>query len=267
MLTFLNGDCLEVMKDLSANSVDCFICDLPYGCLSRSSIGKTAEKKKCFSGNSTGCDWDVPIDLDKLWEQVKRLAKNDHTPVIMFCTTKFGFDLIKSNPSWFRYDIVWEKTNAVGFLQANSMPMRSHEMIYIFSKAGAFYTRKDITGDFKKSGGGRSSDNVYGGAYEPKQPDNEGRRCVRSVIEIANKKIKGGHPTQKPEELYKWLIERYCPDGGTICDPTAGSFTSCFVAHQLGRNAIGIEQNKAFFDKADAKRREITGTPDIITHL
>lgn len=228
-----NGDCLEIMKDLSANSVDLFLCDLPYGCVN--------------------CEWDTCIDLNKFWEQVKRLARNEHTPVIHFCNARFGYDLIKSNEKWFRYDLVWEKTNAVGFLSANKMPMRSHENIYVFSKAGAYYNRIDISGNFRAAGGGRSSDAVYGGNYEVIQPDNKGKRCVKSVITIANTKKKGGHPTAKPEALYKWLIERYSPAGGVVLDPTAGSFTSCKVAKALGRIAIGIEKEKEYFEKFGVK--------------
>lgn len=253
--TAFQGDCLQIMKDLSANSIDCFICDLPYGCLSRSSIGKNAEAKKCFSGNPTGCDWDIPLDLEEFWKQVKRLAKNDHTPVIHFCNTRFGYDLIHSNEKWFRYDLVWEKTNAVGFLAANKMPMRSHENIYIFAKKGAYYDRIDISGDFPAGGGGRSTSNYLpiNDIPNTSQTTEAGRRCVKSVITIANKKTRGGHPTQKPEELYKWLIERYCPKGGTILDPTAGSFTSCKTAVKLGRKAIGIEKDKTFYDKYSKK--------------
>lgn len=197
------------------------------------------------------CNWDIPIDLEKFWTQVKRLAKSEHTPVIHFCTAKFGYELIKSNEKWFRYDLIWQKTNAVGFLSANKMPLRAHENIYVFSKEGASYKRIDISGNFPKAGGGRSKgQKVYGNEYDTIQPDNEGKRCVKSVITIQNKKSQGGHPTQKPEELYKWLIERYCPEGGTILDPTAGSFTSCKVAIQLGRNAIGIEKDSEFYEKA-----------------
>ena len=248
-LDLYNGDCLEVMKDLSANSIDLFICDLPYGCLGPLKKGGGIPRPDT-EGAFGGCNWDIPIDLDQFWTQVKRLAKNEHTPVLMFCTTRFGFDLIKSNPSWFRYDIVWEKTNAVGFLTANKMPMRSHEMIYVFAKSGAFYQRKDIEGDFKFAGGGRSKQNVYAGDYELIQPDNEGKRCVKSVVKIANKKQKGGHPTQKPSELYEWLMDRYSEAGGTVLDPTAGSFTSCFTAYKMNRNAIGIEKDEAFYKKA-----------------
>jgi len=231
MITLLKGDCLEVMKGLSDKSISCFLCDLPYGCLMvgceqkriKKNIGKTAEDKGCYGGGN-GVDWDIKINLEEFWIQVKRLAKDDHTPVLMFCNTKFGIDLINSNPSWFRYDLVWAKKTAVGFLQANIRPMASHEMIYVFSKKGAYYKRINYTEDFPK-----------------------GVRCPTSVITIANKKAKGGHPTAKPVELYEWLIQRYCPEGGTVLDPTAGSFNSIFAAKTIGRNAIGIEQNTKYF--------------------
>jgi site-specific DNA-methyltransferase (adenine-specific) len=251
-----NGDCLEIMKNLQAGSVDLFLCDLPYGCLSGRAIGKAAEDKKCFSGKSMGCDWDIKLDLDKFWEQVKRLRRNEHTPCIMFCTVKFGNELINSNPKEFRYDIVWSKPLGVGFLQANKAPLRSHEMIYVFSKAGAYYKRIDIVGDFKKSGGGRSEGQTcYGNSYKTVENDNTGKRCVKSVVDIITSRKKGNHPTEKPMELYKWLIERYCPIGGTVLDPTAGSCNSVFAAYDLDRSGIGIEKDKGFYDKA-AKRMD-----------
>jgi DNA modification methylase len=255
-MQFLKGDCLEVMKTLPNKSIDCFICDLPYGCLGHAS--KNTNNHKGVFGGTAGCDWDTKIDLVKFWEQVKRLAKNDHTPVLMFCTTKFGSELIASNPDWFRYDLVWSKSNGVGFLSANKMPLRSHEMIYVFSKKGAFYKRVDIKGDFPATSGGTG--NVGGSVYDcsnggRKQPikregTREGIRCVKSVVEVPNKKGRGKHPTQKPDDLYEWLLKRYCPEGGTILDPTAGSFASCFVAQKLGLNAIGIELNDTFYEKA-----------------
>jgi len=246
------------MKDLSANSIDLIICDLPYGCLT---TGDNA-RKRFIDGKDTGtiithetiggCAWDVKIDLEAFWKEVKRIRKNEHSPTIHFCTTKFGIDLIKSNEKEFRYDLVWTKTNAVGFLSANKMPMRAHEMMYVFSKAGAYYERKDIKGDFPAGGGGRSSANFMPIAGMPNLGTTEaGRRCVKSYVEVANKKTKGGHPTAKPVELYKWLIERYCPVGGTVLDPTFGSCNSGRAARELKRNYIGIEMNKEFFDKVN----------------
>jgi len=207
MTTFYLGDCLEIMKDLSDNSIDCFICDLPYGQLTRSSIGAVAESKKCFSGNATGCDWDIPIDLQQFWTQVKRLARNEHTPVLMFCNTKFGYDLIKSNESWFRYDLVWDKGYGVSFLLANKMPMKSHEMIYVFSKTGAFYKRIDVKtdkGSYVKWGGGAGHVVQYNVEKTTcfDELGKEGMRCPLSVIPLSVKS-RGGHPTEKPEELYE----------------------------------------------------------------
>jgi site-specific DNA-methyltransferase (adenine-specific) len=255
-VSYLKGDCLEIMKGLPNKSVDCFICDLPYGCLAQKTKMVANPPNSHRPGYSPterkGCEWDVKIDLDEFWREVKRLRRNDAVPALMFCSTSFGVELINSNPKEFRYDLVWSKSNGVGFLTANKKPMSSHEMIYVFSKKGSYYERIDIEGDYKRNGGGRSSANFLpiGDLPNTSNVDNTGRRCVKSVINIANKKTKGGHPTQKPYELYEWLLKRYCPEGGVVLDPTAGSFTSCIVGKNLGYKAIGIEKDLKFFYKA-----------------
>jgi len=254
-MLLLKGDCLEMMKGLKDKSIDCFICDLPYGCLTGGGGKEKAMRKEKGSGDSiAGCEWDIKIDLVQFWEQVKRLAKNDHTPVLMFCNTRFGAELISSNPDWFRYDLVWSKSNGVGFLSANKQPLRSHELIYVFSKKGAYYKRIDIKGDFLKySKVDEPTNHIYANRPLTHVSNGDGKRCVKSVIEISNKRGKSQHPTQKPKELYKWLLERYCPEGGTMLDPTAGSFNSVFTAHDMKLNAIGIEKDTTFFWKAVAK--------------
>jgi site-specific DNA-methyltransferase (adenine-specific) len=257
-LTLLKGDCLEVMKDISANSIDLIICDLPYGVLhaGRKQNGDWFDRNQ---NGGEGCAWDVKIDLAQFWEQTKRILKNEHSPVIHFCTTKFGYDLIKSNESWFRYDLVWDKGTGVSFLSANKMPMRSHEMIYVFSKAGAYYDRVDISGNFKswklkETSGDRAPNKAGGKLTKNILNANDGtKRCVLSVIQNVKSKPKGGHPTEKPIDLYRWLIARYCPVDGTVLDPTFGSGNSVFTAFDMGRNAIGIEKNDAYFNKADEK--------------
>jgi site-specific DNA-methyltransferase (adenine-specific) len=268
-LQLYNADCLEQMKSIPDKSIDLIICDLPYGCLSGRAIGKNAEEKGCFgatrkrfingvdtgtlikqeSGSFAGCDWDIKINLDLFWEQIRRIRKNDHTPCLHFCSTKFGYDLIKSNEKEFRYDIVWCKSNAVGFLAANKKPMSAHEMIYVFSKKGSNYNRIDIEGDFPAvSGGSGTVLNQFNAKRTGKTL--AGSRCIKSWIEIANKKDKNGHPTAKPIEIYKWLISRYSNEGDTVLDPTFGSCNSGVVCQELKRNYIGIEMNKEFFDKA-----------------
>jgi site-specific DNA-methyltransferase (adenine-specific) len=255
------------MKTLPDKSIDLFLCDLPYGCLGPQKKGGGVPRENT-DGAFGGSNWDIPINLTEFWVQVERLMKDDHTPIIHFCNTRFGYELIKSKEDWFRYDLIYEKTLAVGFLLANKMPLRSHENMYIFAKKGARYNRIDIEGDFKKNGGSRhyktDSTGLYGTILSTEAPNNEGRRCVKSVITIQNKKGKGQHPTQKPVELYQWLIERYSNEGDTVLDPTAGSFTSVFTAHKLNRNAIGIEKEDRFYQKA--LTNECVATSQVTIH-
>ena len=175
--------------------------------------------------------------------------KNEHTPIVMFCNTKFGYELIKSNEEWFRYDLVWNKQRGVSFLSANKMPMKSHEMLYVFSKKGATYYRKDIEGKpyFKKSK--EKTNEQYG--VERVEGNNKGTRCVLSVVDMYNTAGHSGkqHPTAKPVELYKFLIERYSKIGDTILDPTFGSGNSGIASIELNRKYIGIEKDNNFFYK------------------
>jgi len=276
MITFLSGDCLEVMRDLSAGSIDCFVCDLPYGCLhaerANNGSGSYGAQGKMIDGKLVdgGCSWDIKLNLAEFWTQVKRLAKNDHTPVLMFCTTKFGYDLIQSNPSWFRYDLVWNKERGVSFLSANKMPMRSHEMIYVFSKKGAYYNRVDEDAPGKPQRKDASNpigvrkDNFFGNGMKRSSGANENKACPKSVIHIQKVGThKHKHPTEKPIALYKWLLERYCPEGGTILDPTAGSFNSCFAAREMGLHAIGIEKDPTFYQKAAS----VDASANVIVHI
>jgi site-specific DNA-methyltransferase (adenine-specific) len=145
------------------------------------------------------------------------------------------------------------------------MPMRSHEMIYVFSKAGAFYERKDIEGEFKQSGPRTRKEDTskqYGIKRTKEVKDNTGKRCVLSVIQNKTSTTKGGHPTEKPIDLYRFLIDRYCPAGGTVLDPTAGSFNSVFTAYDMDRNAIGIEKDDTFYKKAEERLEKLNSPSD-----
>jgi site-specific DNA-methyltransferase (adenine-specific) len=261
-LNLFNADCLEKMKDIADNSIDLIICDLPYGCLTggggeekRKRKGKLMRaddptKPNNREGVIAGCAWDIKLNLEEFWEQVKRIRKDDHTPCLHFCNTRFGNDLINSNPKEFRYDLVWCKSLAVGFLSANKKPLSAHENIYVFSKKGANYNRIDIEGNFPAVSGVRKSTSIQYGTKRIGVGAVEGKRCVKSWIEISNPNHKSNHPTAKPLELYKWLISRYSNEGDVVLDPTFGSCNSGAVSHELNRNYIGIEMNKEFYDKA-----------------
>lgn len=263
MISLFHADCLEKMKDISSNSIDLVICDLPFGCLqARRAQDPEVAPSQGREIVTLPCAWDVKIDLEKFWTEVKRIRRDDHTPCLHFTTTKFGFDLYNSNAKEYRYDLVWNKGRGVSFLSANTMPMRSHEMCYVFSKKGAYYNRVDVSGTPYTSKQTKETVRVYG-KRNLVTTTNTGTRCVLSVIEQANTPGKGKHPTEKPIELYKFLIERYCPAGGTVLDPTFGSGNSGRAARDLGRTYIGIEMNKEFYDKAKANLCPEVSTPPI----
>jgi DNA modification methylase len=131
MSILLIGDCLEELTDIQDNSVDLIFCDLPYG--------------------QTSCKWDSIIPIDKLWIEFMRIKKLN-TPIIMTTTTKFGLSLLNSCPKKcpFRYDLVWCKSATCGFLSAKKMPMRKHEMLYVFYEKLPFYDLSSHTHKFIK---------------------------------------------------------------------------------------------------------------------
>jgi len=280
--TLLKGDCLEKMKAMPDKSIDLIICDLPFGCLTnqsgeskgfaRDSHKGTSLEKKLANQSGSGCAWDIKIDLEVFWKEVKRIRRDDHTPTLMFTTTRYGYELIGCNPKEFRYDLVWDKQRGVSFLSANKMPMRSHEMIYVFSKAGANYNRIDIEVEGAKECrqfGKAKVGGVYGLIRENEvvRPvgtitSKEGMRCILSVINSKNT-YKGKHPTEKPIELYKFLIERYSSEGDEVFDPTFGSCNSGFACKELNRSYIGCEKDTSFFWKATNKLLTLDGEVNI----
>ena len=174
MSILLHGDCLEELKGVDDDSVDLVFCDLPYG--------------------QTGCKWDTPIDLDKFWVEIMRVKKL-HTPVFMTCTTKFGASLITSAPKkcQFRYDLVWIKSCPCGFLSAKKMPMRKHEMIYVFYEKLPFYDLsshkhkfldKEVAVDVKDSTYGSlkiKPPKTSGSRYDPALPDSVVKEEIATV--------------------------------------------------------------------------------------
>ena len=183
MSILLLGDCLEEMKGLEDNSVDLIFCDLPYG--------------------QTSCKWDCKIDLENFWIEVMRVKKLN-TPIFMTTTTKFGVDLINSAPKKcpFRYDIVWVKSAPAGFLSAKKMPMRKHEMVYVFYEKLPFYDLSSHTHKFIKETVNKRNgkDGV----------DNKGMIKNRSKTEIQNKY----DPPLPVSVVKEELDEKYKNKGG-----------------------------------------------------
>ena len=241
----IHGDCLEVMKDIPDKSIDMILCDLPYG--------------------TTACKWDVIIPFDKLWEQYKRIVK-PNAAIVLTASQPFTSQLVMSNLEWFKYEWIWEKTQAVGFFDANRKPLKAHENICVFySKLPTYNAQKTNATELKrdKTASKRNLNytSIYhsGAGYRNKALWKEtGERFPRTVIKISNWNgaIFGDttkanvHPTQKPVALFEYLIKTYTNEGDLVLDNCAGSGTTAVACKELGRDYICIEKEKEYFDIA-----------------
>jgi len=241
MIQLLNGDCLELMDTLEDKSIDLAILDLPYG--------------------QTDCPWDTKIDINILWQKLKRIGKSN-TAFIFFCTTRFGIEIINSNPKMFRYDLVWDKPNGgAGFLNAKKMPIRSHEMIYVFYNKLPFY---NIADNHQPINSKTNQEQLITSAiYDTKINRVTGPQWTpllpRSTLSfpITNKKKNKLHSTEKPLDLIKWIIRYYSKENDVIFDPTFGCGTTAVACKELNRSFIGIEKDEQFFNLA---QQRIDGT-------
>ena len=233
IMDIFNGDCLNILPQLEDNSVDLFFTDLPYG--------------------QTSCKWDNKIDLEDLWKQLNRVCKIN-CPMIFTTTTKFGVELINSNPKNFRYDLVWVKTAPAGFLNAKKMPMRKHEMIYVFYRKLPFYNIEDNhTHKFLNSKNGmKGQDNlIYGTEVKQVQNKQYDPPLPTSLLEI--KSEKGKHQTQKPTALMEWILKYYSKENDIVLDCCMGSGSMGVACKNLNRNFIGIELNEEIFKNAEER--------------
>jgi len=230
-----NSDCFDVFPLIENNTIDLVILDLPYG--------------------QTACKWDTKIDLEKLWTELKQVAK-DNTQYIFFTTTKFGIDLINSNPKWFRYDLVWEKNTNAGFLNSKKMPLRNFEMIYVFSnptKKGKIYNPQMTKGEPYTCK--NMSSKIYN-TYVNTITISNGNRYPKSILTFNDYK-KRIHPTEKPVELLEWIIKTYSNENDLILDCCMGSGSTIIACKNTSRNYIGIEMDTEIFEKAKDRIQSI----------
>ena len=231
--TIYNEDCLTGMQRIPDGSVDCIICDLPYG--------TTANK------------WDSVIPLDKLWEQYRRVIKSGGA-ICLFGAEPFTSMLRMSNLEWYRYDWKWQKEQGTGGLKANYQPLRDYEDIAVFSDRPAVYCPNPmryhpqlVEGKpytITRSGTSNNMHKNAGGTFE-----NKGVRYPKSIIRF-KKESKHLHPTQKPVDLIAYLIRTYSNPGDTILDNTIGSGTTAVAALREKRHFIGFELNRDYYDIA-----------------
>lgn len=229
MVDLLYGDCLELLPNLLDNSIDMLLVDLPYG--------------------TTACKWDSVLPLDKLWEQYNRVCKKD-AAMVFTAAQPFTTVLASSNISNLRYEWIWEKPQGTNPMNAKVMPLKSHENILVFYRIKPTYNPQMW---YSTPYSGFSSDTakigeVYGQQQSKHRDNPEGSRYPKTVLKF--KQEKGQHPTQKPVKLMEYLIKTYTNEGDTVLDNTMGSGTTGVAAVDTGRNFIGMENNRDYYQIA-----------------
>jgi site-specific DNA-methyltransferase (adenine-specific) len=227
------GDCFALLPKFRKASVDLILTDPPYG--------------------STDCKWDRKIDVQRMWLEFNRIAKPTAMMVI-FAAQPFATDVINANRKHFRYDLIWEKPRAVGFLDARRRPLRAHEHILVFSREfkGSIYNPQMTEGKPYVCRHGDNSAGIYG-THRKAVTINNGTRYPRSVLLYSNINRPSLHSTQKPLDLVKYLILTFSKPGDLILDAFAGSGTTLVAARQLQRRAIGIERDCEFVKTGEGR--------------
>lgn len=230
-----NADCFDILATLPDASVDAIITDPPYA--------------------TTACRWDTPIDLEAFWVQARRLLRTPKSPVVMFADQPFTSALVMSNPKWFRYEWLWDKTGHSGFLNAWSRPLKTTEDIVVFGEKVPHYNIQQHLKPTKKTKGfvpPRTS--VAYAELDRENGQSSGwTGFLKERIEFRS--VKGApkdklHETEKPIDLMEFLVALYTNEGDVVLDPFMGSGTTGVAAQNLNREFIGIELEQRFYEAA-----------------
>ena len=223
------GDCLKVMKDIPDKSIDMILCDLPYG--------------------KTACKWDTIIPFEPLWEQYKRIIK-DNGAIVLTASQPFTSALVMSNVKMFKYEWIWIKNRGTGHLNAKKQPLACHESILVFCDGKTTYNpQKEIGKPYQRLNCSRDATNkgTYGKMNKTTDTINTGDRYPKTYLKF-DKVQRTLHPTQKPVALFEYLIKTYTNEGDLVLDNCAGSGTTGVACKNLKRNFILIEKEPQYIE-------------------
>lgn len=253
-MELMHGNCLELMQTIPTGAVDMILCDLPYEVLHK---------------DNPNAQWDRLIPFEPLWEQYNRVIKKNGA-IVLFGQGMFTAQLMMSNPKMWRYNLVWDKCRATGFLNANRMPLRYHEDILVFYKALPTYhpQMEELNGRERNHPQGRGNHkekNQCYGKVNRINPTYEDKKHPRSIIKIRAVHCSEGqsHPTQKPVALLEYLIKTYTDEGQLVLDNTMGSGSTGVACVNTNRDFIGIELNEEYFKVAEKRIEQAQLTKDI----
>lgn len=224
------GDCIETMRQFQAASVDMVLADIPYG--------------------QTQNTWDQPIPFSPMWGELRRVTKPS-AAIVLFAAQPFASRLICSNEPEFRYDLIWKKNKPTGFLNAKRQPLRIHEHILVFYRKPPLYAPQMTTGHKPGNYAKRIKSSTNYGSQTPTEYGGSTERYPTSVLEmpiINNDNPDKFHPTQKPVNLFAWLIRSYSEPGHVVLDFTAGAGTTAIAAIRERRQYICIEAEPKYVE-------------------
>lgn len=232
-MKLLQGDCLSLLPSLPDNSIDMVLADPPYG--------------------TTQCKWDSVIDLAAMWRELERVCK-PNAAIVMTGAQPFTAQLVCSNIGMFKYEIIWEKGNATGFLNAKKQPLRAHESVLVFYRQQPAYNPQMTSGHARKTSKRKTvNSECYGKALSLTEYDST-ERYPRSVQFFSSDKQRGSyHATQKPVALMEWLIRSFSNPGDVVLDFCMGSGTTGVACINTDREFIGMEMDGEIFQVATSR--------------
>jgi len=243
MVELLHGDCLDLMSSQPPQTVDLILCDLPYGV--------------------TDCVWDEILPFKRLWELYKHVLKPTGT-VLLFGSQPFTSMIVQSNPKDFRYLWYWEKERGTGFSFAKYQPLRKVEEICVFYQGGNTYNPQMVPLDKPYKHAlpiNKSKSANYGlktlDAADERQYKTYTHSYPTNVLNFPRESNrKSIHPTQKPVNLLKYLIQTHSKEGDVVLDNCMGSGSTGVAAVECKRSFIGMELNAEYFAHASLRIKD-----------
>ena len=223
MIKLNNGDSIEFMKELDNNTIDAIITDPPYN-ISRDNNFKTMGRNGIDFG-----EWDKNFNLTNWIKIAQPLLKKGGNIVIFndWKNMSYIVEELEKNNFEVKDLIRWKKTNA--------MP-RNRDRRFITDYEVAVWAVKK---------GGKWTFNRLSDTYEIPE--------IVGGITSKSEKINGGHPTQKPIYVMKWIIERLTNENEIVLDPFMGSGTTGVACRELNREFIGSELDENYFNIAQQR--------------
>lgn len=191
---------------------------------------------------TTACKWDTIIPFEPLWEQYKRIIK-DNGAIVLTASQPFTTDVINSARELFRYEIIWERALSGNPFLVKKQPLKVHENCLVFYKKFGLYNPQMTIGKMRNK-------KTSGAFRDIKQIDNvTDQYYPRSVqyFDNADRKNKV-HPTQKPVALFEYLIRTYTNEWDLVLDNCAWSWTTWLACKNLNRNYILIEKDEQYYN-------------------